>query len=172
MAPSTGSSPPSELASAASARTRASSNPPIGRTVVTVSAFCVSMPVLSVRSARQSIRYETTHVLRVVFGILEPETVKQTSQPPTLASITPRLSSRPYSRWYRLHVGLGADHGRRRERAPDITSIGVTNIIYSIRGVRPVQSMVPTQECPRSNFSCPRWAWRRPHESPHFQMTP
>ena len=47
MAPSTGSWPPSELASAASARTCASSKPGIGRTVVTVSALRVSVPVLS-----------------------------------------------------------------------------------------------------------------------------
>ena len=39
MAPSTGSCPPSELASAASARTCASSKPGMGRTVVTVSAL-------------------------------------------------------------------------------------------------------------------------------------
>jgi hypothetical protein len=37
----------------------------------------------------------------IVFGILEPETVKQTVAPATPASITPRLSRR-YSRWYRL----------------------------------------------------------------------
>ena len=47
MAPSTGSCPPSELASAASARTCVSSKPGMGRTVVTVSAFWVSVPVLS-----------------------------------------------------------------------------------------------------------------------------
>ena len=47
MAPSTGSCPPSELASAASARTCASSKPGIGCTVVTVSALRVSVPVLS-----------------------------------------------------------------------------------------------------------------------------
>lgn len=47
IAPSTGSFPPSELASAASARTCASSNPGSGWTVVTFSAFCVSVPVLS-----------------------------------------------------------------------------------------------------------------------------
>src|SRR5665213_4455941 len=47
IAPSTGSCPPSELASAASARTCASSKPGIGRTFVTLSVFCVSVPVLS-----------------------------------------------------------------------------------------------------------------------------
>ena len=47
IGPSTGSGPPSELASAANARTWASSNPGKGQTVVTVSAFLVSVPVLS-----------------------------------------------------------------------------------------------------------------------------
>ena len=47
IAPSTGSCPPSELANAASARTCASSKPGMGRTAVTVSAFWVSVPVLS-----------------------------------------------------------------------------------------------------------------------------
>ena len=47
MAPSTGSWPPSELASAASASTCASSKPGIACTRVTVSALRVSVPVLS-----------------------------------------------------------------------------------------------------------------------------
>ena len=47
MAPSTGSCPPSELASAASAKICGSSKPGIARTLVTVSAFWVSVPVLS-----------------------------------------------------------------------------------------------------------------------------
>ena len=47
MAASTGSCSPSELASAASARTCAASKSGIGRTVVTVGSLRVSMPVLS-----------------------------------------------------------------------------------------------------------------------------
>jgi hypothetical protein len=43
-----------------------------------------------------------THVLRVAFGILEPETIKQTLESTTLAFIIPRLSRGPYSRWHRL----------------------------------------------------------------------
>jgi hypothetical protein len=48
MAPSTGSCPPSELANAASIRTRAASKPGIGRTSVTLSSLRVKVPVLSV----------------------------------------------------------------------------------------------------------------------------
>jgi hypothetical protein len=49
------------------------------------------------------------HVLRVAFGILEQETVKQTGLSPTPACIIPRLSRGPYSRWHSpRHVGLGA----------------------------------------------------------------
>jgi len=47
MAASTGSRPPSELARAATARTRASSKPGIGRTAVTSSSLRVNVPVLS-----------------------------------------------------------------------------------------------------------------------------
>src|SRR5665213_3723118 len=47
IAPSTGSCPPSELASAASARTCASLKPGMGCRLVMVSEFWVSMPVLS-----------------------------------------------------------------------------------------------------------------------------
>jgi hypothetical protein len=48
------------------------------------------------------IRSLPLHVLRVVFGILEPGTIKQMAQPTTFASIAPKLSSQPYSRWRRL----------------------------------------------------------------------
>ena len=47
-------------------------------------------------------------------------------------------------------------------------SIGPERCQYDLlnprRGImmRLMQSMVPTQEPPRSSFSCPRWAWRRP----------
>ena len=47
IAASTGSCPPSELVSAASPSTWASSKPDMGRTPVTVSEFCVRVPVLS-----------------------------------------------------------------------------------------------------------------------------
>ena len=47
MASSTGSEPPSELASAASFKTCASSKPDIGRIAVTSSSLRVSVPVLS-----------------------------------------------------------------------------------------------------------------------------
>ena len=50
MAASTGSWPPSELASAANASTRFSSKPGMARTAVTASSFCVSVPVLSAHS--------------------------------------------------------------------------------------------------------------------------
>jgi hypothetical protein len=50
-----------------------------------------------------------------------------------------------------LHRSIGPDRGQY-------------NLLDPRRGIvmRLVQSMVPTQECPRSSFSCPRWAWRRP----------
>ena len=54
-----------------------------------------------------------------------------------------------------LHLGRTGPIGPERRQY---------DLLNPRRGImmRLMQSMVPTQEPPRSSFSCPRWAWRRP----------
>jgi hypothetical protein len=56
---------------------------------------------------------------------------------------------------HQLHLGRTGPIGPERRQY---------DLLNPRRGImmRLMQSMVPTQEPPRSSFSCPRWAWRRP----------
>jgi hypothetical protein len=56
---------------------------------------------------------------------------------------------------HHLHLGRTGPIGPERRQY---------DLLNPRRGImmRLMQSMVPTQEPPRSSFSCPRWAWRRP----------
>jgi hypothetical protein len=68
---------------------------------------------LSLESVRQSGMVHRAdelagrRIVAIVFGILEPETIKQMAQPASFASISPKLSSQPYSRWRRLQGSQG-----------------------------------------------------------------